>query len=33
MKGEMMKGIRNSIVDIGNVLVRFDPLDDLIRTY
>ncbi|MFH5835162.1 HAD family hydrolase [Proteiniclasticum sp. C24MP] len=28
-----MKKIRNIIFDIGNVLVRFDPLDYLIRTY
>ena len=28
-----MKEIRNIIFDIGNVLVRFDPLDYLIRTY
>jgi len=28
-----MKEIENIIFDIGNVLVRFDPLDYLIRTY
>lgn len=28
-----MKEIRNIIFDIGNVLVRFDPLDYLVRTY
>lgn len=28
-----MKEIKNIIFDIGNVLVRFDPLDYLIRTY
>ncbi|MBO1265192.1 HAD family phosphatase [Proteiniclasticum sp. SCR006] len=28
-----MKETRNIIFDIGNVLVRFDPLDYLIRTY
>lgn len=33
MERETMKEIRNIIFDIGNVLVRFDPLDYLIRTY
>ena len=33
MEREGMKEIRNIIFDIGNVLVRFDPLDYLIRTY
>ena len=28
-----MKEVKNIIFDIGNVLVRFDPLDYLIRTY
>lgn len=33
MDRETMKEIRNLIFDIGNVLVSFDPLNDLIRTY